>query len=492
MYILILLFFPAFAGILTLLFKGGIAKNIAIISAMLQLAFTVYIGIWLYPSTEMRVDLPWITSLGIGFTLNVDSISLLLIILTNILIPLIILSSFANRAYSNHATFYSLVLFMQSALIGVFSAYDCFVFYLFWEAALIPIYFIAGIWGGENRIKVTFKFFIYTFLGSLFMLLAIIYLYTLTPLPHSFNFEILTTIELSSQQEFWLFLAFFLAFAIKMPIFPFHTWQPNTYTESPTPATMLLAGIMLKMGIFGVIRWLIPLFPFAFNDFSYPIVSISVIGIIYASIIAIKQKDYKRLVAYSSIAHVGLISAGLFAGNLEGVQGAVIQMFNHGINVVGLFFILEIIAQRTHTRTIEDLGGIIHSAPKLAVCFVIIMLGSIALPLTNGFAGEFLLLLGVYKFNAILGAIAALTIIFGAVYMLRMYKNIMLGEANSTTSNFRDLTIAEMCVLVPICLIVILLGVYPNLILKFTEPMVLNLINYIQENSMQFSKFIKI
>lgn len=323
------------------------------------------------------------------------------------------------------------------------------------------------------------------------MLMGIMYLYIQTPIPHSFNFDILSTVEIDMSQEWWLFLAFFLAFAIKMPIFPFHTWQPDTYTESPTPATMLLSGIMLKMGIFGVIRWLIPLFPFAFNDFSMVIVTISVIGVVYASIIAIMQKDYKKLIAYSSIAHVGLISAGLFTGNIEGIQGAVIQMFNHGINVVGIFFILEIIAQRTNTRQISELGGIIHSAPKLAICFVIIMLGSVALPLTNGFAGEFLLLMGVYKFNVALGAVAALTIVLGAVYMLRMYKNIMLGEANAVTANFKDLTFSEMAVLVPICIIVIGVGIYPNIILQLTEPISQDIVSFLRENSLQASNYFK-
>jgi NADH-quinone oxidoreductase subunit M len=491
MYILLLLFFPAIVAIAALLLKGEAAKKVALTGSLIELGLTIFVAGWLFPCCELSVDLPWIPSLGIGFSLNVDSVSLVLLLLTNILIPLIILSSFNNRLYSNNASFYSLVLFMQSALIGVFTAFDCFVFYIFWEAALIPVYFIAAIWGGENRIKVTFKFFIYTFLGSLFMLFGIIYLYIQTPAPHSFNFDIFSTVELNFGQEWWLFLCFFIAFAIKMPIFPFHTWQPNTYTESPTPASMLLAGIMLKMGIFGVIRWLIPLFPFAFNDFSFIIVTISVIGIIYASIIAIMQKDFKRLVAYSSIAHVGLISAGLFTGNIEGVQGAIIQMFNHGINVVGIFFILEIIAQRTNTRQIADLGGIVHSAPKLAICFVIIMLGSVALPLTNGFAGEFLLLMGVFKFNSVLGAVAGLTIILGAVYMLRMYKNIMLGEANKVTADFKDLTLSEMAVLIPICAIVIILGVYPNMILELTENMSMDIVRDLKENSLPAVNYLK-
>jgi NADH-quinone oxidoreductase subunit M len=491
MYIILLLILPIAFGLLSLLFNGSLAKKIALLGSILQLGFTLYISCWMYPCEMLSIDFPWISSLGIGFTLGLDEIGLLLVCLTNILIPLIILSSFNNRPYSANKSFYALILFMQSALIGVFTSYDCFLFYIFWEAALIPVYFIAGIWGGENKSAVTFKFFIYTIFGSLFMLAGIIYLYIQTPIPHSFNFDILTTTQLSITQEWWLFAAFFIAFAIKMPIFPFHTWQPDTYTVSPTPATMLLSGIMLKMGIFGIFRWLIPIFPFAFADFSSIIVLMSVIGVVYASIIAIQQEDFKKLVAYSSIAHIGLISAGIFTGTIEGLQGAIIQMFNHGINVVGIFFVLEIIAQRTNTRNIASLGGIIHSAPKLGICFVIIMLGTVALPLTNGFPGEFLLLLGIYKYNMWLGAVSGLTIILGAVYMLRMYKNVMLGESNATTANFKDLTISEMAVLVPICLLVIVLGIYPNTVLQLTEPISQEIVTYLKENSLQAFQIIK-
>lgn len=490
MYGLILLFIPSVFALLAL-FSGKSAKSVALVGAVLQLAFTVFAFYSLSSTTEFSFSAPWISSLGISFSLGQDAISLVLVFLTNILVPLIILSSFSGRPYSDNANFYALVLFMQTALIGVFSAMDCFLFYIFWEAALIPVYFIAAIWGGEDRIKITFKFFIYTIFGSLFMLLGIIMLYLQTPSPHSFAFADLANVQISSLVEGTIFGFFLLAFAIKMPIFPLHTWQPDTYTVSPTPGTMLLSGIMLKMGIFGIIRWIIPIFPFAFNDWNFWLVTISVVGIIYASIIAIQQKDFKRLVAFSSIAHVGLISAGLFTGTLEGVQGAIIQMFNHGINVVGLFFILEIISQRTNSREIFSLGGIVHTAPKLAICFVIIMLGSVALPLTNGFAGEFLLLMGVYKYNMWLGAIAGLTIILGAVYSLRMYKNVMLGEANQTTQNFKDLTITEMAVLMPICAIVIILGLFPNLILSFTEPVSQQIVSYLAENSYAISGLLK-
>lgn len=490
MYALLLLFLPALFAILSLV-SGKSAKIIAFAGALVQLLVGIFIISNIGQNELLVFKTDWIPSLGISFYLSMDNLSLVLVMLTNILVPLTILSSFGNRAYSENATFYSLILFMQSALVGVFAAADCFLFYIFWEAALIPIYFIAAIWGGEDRVKVTFKFFIYTIFGSLFMLIGIIYIYMQTPFPHTFSWDVLRQLNLSNNGEFLLLGSFLLAFAIKMPIFPLHSWQPDTYTTSPTPATMLLSGIMLKMGIFGIFRWIIPLFPATYVNWSYILVIISVIGIIYASIIAIQQKDFKRLIAFSSIAHVGLIAAGLFTGNIEGLQGAIIQMFNHGINVVGMFFVLEIIAQRTNTRQISDLGGIVHAAPKLAVCFVIIMLGSVALPLTNGFAGEFLLIMSIYKFNMWIGAVAALTIILGAVYSLRMYKNIMLGEANAITANFKDVTFKEMLVLAPICFLIIALGIYPNIILQFTENFSANLVGILANKTMSISNILK-
>jgi NADH-quinone oxidoreductase subunit M len=489
MFALLLLFLPSAIAVFSLLFVGKFSRWIVLCGSLVQLFITFYAMNWGYnslPSNLFTFRTTWIPSVGIDFNLNIDGVSLILILLTNFLIPIIVLSSFKNRAYSNNNIFYALILFMQTALIGVFSAADGFLFYVFWEAALIPVYFIAAIWGGVNKIQITFKFFIYTIAGSLLMLMGFIYLYLQTPFPHSFDINVLTSVELSGNEEFWVFFSLFIAFAIKMPIFPLHTWQPNTYAESPTPATMLLSGIMLKMGIFGVIRWLIPIAPFTLADYSYFIVLLSVIGVVYGSIIAIQQKDFKRLVAFSSIAHVGLISAGLFSGTTEGVQGAILQMFNHGINVVGIFYVLEIIAQRTGTRQISELGGIVHTAPKLAICFVIITMGSVALPLTNGFAGEFLLILGIYKFNMILAVIAGFTIILGAVYMLRMYKNVMLGESNSLTKNFKDLSARELFVLIPICAVIILIGFFPNLILNISNPIAKELVNYLQENSINY------
>jgi NADH-quinone oxidoreductase subunit M len=393
--------------------------------------------------------------------------------------PLIILSSF-RQEYKNANAFYALMLFMQSGLLIVFTALDGFLFYIGWEAALIPIYFICAMWGGKDRIKVNMKFFVYTIAGSLFMLLGIIYLYLQNP-AHNFDIAEFYKLNLDSYQQGWIFWAFFIAFAIKMPIFPFHTWQPDTYTEAPAPGTMLLSGIMLKMGIYGVIRWLLPIVPQGVNDWVCVAMILSVIGIVYASLIAFTQKDAKRLIAYSSIAHVGLIAAGIFTLNTQGMQGAMVQMLSHGINVVGLFFVVDIITSRLKTNKIDELGGLAKTAPQLALVFLIIILGTVALPGTNGFIGEFLLLYSVYDYNVWLGAIAGLTIIFGAVYMLRMYQKVMLGTTNNLTITFTDIKGTEKVVLYTICLLIIVMGIYPKPILQLSEASVQHLLEQVNQ-----------
>jgi NADH-quinone oxidoreductase subunit M len=400
-----------------------------------------------------------------------DGIALLLIMLTTFLVPLIILSSF-NHQYKSPSLFYSLILTMQFALVGVFSAYDGFLFYIFWELALIPIYLICLMYGGKDRLRITLKFFIYTLTGSLLMLVALIYLWLQTPGTHSFDLQALYGLNLSSVQQTWIFWGLFLAFAIKMPVFPFHTWQPDTYVDAPAPGTMLLSGIMLKMGIFGVMRWLLPIVPQGVEEWGNLAMILSVIGVVYASMIAWVQKDFKRLIAYSSIAHVGLISAGVFSLTFQGLHGSVIQMISHGINVVGLFFIADMIEQRTGTRDMDHLGGLRTTAPGFATYFMIIMLASVALPLTNGFIGEFLLINGIFQYNHIMAAFVGLTIILGAVYMLNAYKKISLGEAKSVAKHFASLTLTEKAVLIPIVIMIFWIGIYPKPLLEIAGPAV--------------------
>jgi NADH-quinone oxidoreductase subunit M len=488
MELLLLIFLPLVGAILTaLIAKQHTAKLAALAFSIFTLAGTVGLLFKFTPdaSVQFVINAPWIQQLGINFHVGIDGISIITVILTNALMPLIILSSF-KQEIKNANAFYALVLFMQSGLLVVFTALDGFLFYIGWEAALIPIYFICAMWGGQDRIKVNMKFFVYTIGGSLFMLLGIIYLYLQNP-AKNFDINAFYALNLDSYQQGWLFWAFFIAFAIKMPIFPFHTWQPDTYTAAPTTGTMLLSGIMLKMGIYGVIRWLLPILPQGVSDWANLSIILSVIGIVYASIIAFTQKDAKRLVAYSSIAHVGLIAAGILAATslretgVQGMQGVMIQMLSHGVNVVGLFFVLDLISRQLKTNQISELGGLAKVAPQLAITFLIVILGTVALPGTNGFIGEFLLLYSVYSYQTWLGIAAGLTIIFGAVYMLRMYQQVMLGETNALTITFKDIAGSDKFVLYIICTLIILMGIYPKPILQLSEASVQHLLEQINQ-----------
>jgi NADH-quinone oxidoreductase subunit M len=479
MMTLFLIFFPLFVAIVLFALRPANAKVWALAGSLIELVGSLVVAAGFVPSElyQFMIDVPWVTSLGLHFAVGIDGIGLVLILLTTLLVPLIILSSF-KASYSDQSTFYGLILIMQMALIGVFTALDGLLFYLFWEMALIPIYFICLIWGGEDRGRITLKFFIYTLAGSLFMLVGLVYLYYQTPLPHTFDIESLYQAgrALPAATQGLIFWAMFVAFAIKMPVFPFHTWQPDTYTVAPVQGTMLLSGIMLKMGIYGMIRWLIPVVPVGVQEWGSTAIVLSIIGIIYASCIAIIQKDFKRLIAYSSIAHVGLISAGALTLSTMGVQGAMIQMFSHGIVVFALFYIIEIIFERTDTRALANLGGIRNVAPVLATVFVIVMLGSVALPLTSGFVGEFLLINSLYQYQAWMGAISGLTIILGAVYMLKTFQRSMSGEVNHTLSGFADLTSHEKLVLYPVVILILLIGIYPMPLLNISEASVENLL----------------
>jgi NADH-quinone oxidoreductase subunit M len=415
---------------------------------------------------------------------SVDALSMLMVLLTTFLVPLIILSSF-NTSYEKPNSFYGLILLMQMALVGVFTANDGFLFYVFWELALIPIYFICLLWGGENRGRITFKFFVYTLFGSLFMLVGLVYLYNHTGFETGIKSWAVTDLyqagkSLNLEQQSVVFWCIFLAFGIKMPIFPLHTWQPDTYVNAPTQGTMLLSGIMLKMGTFGLIKWLMPMTPLALAEWGWLAIGLSVFGIFYASCIAIVQKDYKRLIAYSSIAHVGLIAAGILSANQQGIQGAVMQMLAHGVNVVGLFLIADILMRHTGTREMEKLGGIRNMNGNFAVLFLIVMLGSVALPLTNGFVGEFLLINGVYQYGAWVAAFAGLTVILGAVYMLRSYQAIMLGEKRDSAIAFGSLASTDKWVLYIICFAIIAFGVYPKPLNDLAEEGTKAILTYIK------------
>lgn len=475
----ILLLLPVASAILLAFAKSSsTAKWIALVLSLVQVALTIPFVCAFVPdaSVQFEQSFAWISSLNIHFHIGLDGISLPLVLLTNGLFPLIILSTFSKVI--KHSL-YALASFMQAGLLLVFMALDAFTFYVGWEAALIPIYFICALWGEGDRIKVNLKFFIYTFFGSLLMLIAILYLGQQTP-NKDYEWTSFVALDLSEYAQRWLFWAFFIAFAIKIPIFPFHTWQPDTYTNAPTAGTMLLAGIMLKMGTYGVIRWLIPVIPFGATAYGTVALVLSIIGIVYASIIAFKQQDAKRLIAYSSIAHVGLITAGIFAWNQEGLQGAILQMVNHGISVIGLFLVLDIIKSRTGTNTLSDLGGLAYNMPILATLFVIIIMGAVGLPLTNGFIGEFLLLKSLYSINIWYATFAGLTLIFGAVYMLRLFQKTMLGALDSKYVNVTDVRGIDVLVLVIISALILLLGILPNGLLKLSEASVSQLIQSVQ------------
>ena len=468
MLAVLLIVFPLLSALLAFFAKGNAARNLAFVSSIIEfgLAMFAFIQFRHNPdSAYLTFNCAWVQSLGINFSLGIDGLSLLMVLLSTFLVPLIILSSYQNT-YENTRGFYGLILLMQMALVGVFMANDGFLFYVFWELALIPIYFICLLWGGENRGQITFKFFVYTLFGSLFMLIGLIYLYNHTNVNGLRSWAVQDLYSagrgLMENQQSAVFWLIFIAFAIKMPIFPLHTWQPDTYVTAPTQGTMLLSGIMLKMGTFGVIKWLLPMVPLGVEKWSFVAMTLSVIGIVYASIIAISQKDFKRLIAYSSIAHVGLISAGIFSANQQGIQGAIMQMLAHGVNVVGLFFIADIILRHTGTREMDKLGGIRGMNGNFALLFLIVLLGSVALPLTNGFVGEFLLINGVYQYNGLMAAFAGLTVILGSVYMLRAYQKMMLGERKDSNMAFGSLATSDKAVLIIICAVIIAFGVYPK------------------------------
>jgi len=472
----ILLLLPLVSAfILAFVNKSQTAKGIALVLSLVQLALTIpfLCAFVSNASVQFEQNYTWIQSLGIHFHIGLDGISLPLVLLTNGLMPLIILGTFSKEFKGN---LYALIAFMQAGLVLVFVALDAFTFYVGWEIALIPIYFICALWGDGDRIKVNLKFFVYTFLGSIFMLVAIIYLQQQTA-SKDFEWTSFVGLQLTDAAQRWVFWAFFLAFAIKIPLFPFHTWQPNTYTNAPTVGTMLLAGIMLKMGVYGLIRWLIPVAPLGVAAYGQLAMILSVIGIVYASIIAIQQKDIKRLIAYSSIAHVGLISAGVFSWNLQGLQGAMIQMINHGISVVGLFYVLDIISTRTGTRSLADLGGLAKRMPNLAVFFLIIVMGAVGLPLTNGFIGEFLLLIGVYQYGFWYAVFAGLTLILGAVYMLRLFQKSMLGPLKEQYASISDIKGHEVVLLSIVAIAIIYIGVTPNGLLGLSEASIQQLID---------------
>ena len=475
----LLTWFPLIAGLIAFAIrKEKSVKLWALAASLITLGISV-VSLLYSDSTKYfylnNVSYFWLKYLGSNLTLGLDGMGHLLTALTAVAFPIIFIAT--NKTSYKHANiFYGLMLLTQSGLMGVFSAMDVLIFYFFWELAVIPAYFLCSRWGGGKRIQATFKFFVYTFTGSLLMLVGIIYVYLHTHgtqyAEHSFAMNAFYAVKLSVEQQNWLFWLFFIAFAIKMPVFPFHTWQPDTYEQAPTATTMVLSGVMVKMGVFAVIRWILPIFPEAVTKFDNIVIALSVIGMIYASLIAIKQDDLKRFVAYSSIAHIGLMCATIFATNAIGMQGVMIQMFSHGINIIGMWIVVDLIEKQTGTRKISELGGIAHKAPALTIFLVVIALANIALPLTNAFVGEFMMFSGLFEFSILYTAIAGLSIILAAVYTLNMVQKVFYGESNSITERMQEISVGQKMILSVLVIFIFAFGIFPQPLFDLTKDTV--------------------
>ncbi|MDD2366495.1 MAG: NADH-quinone oxidoreductase subunit M [Desulfuromonadaceae bacterium] len=434
-------------------------------------------------------NVPWIAAgpFVMRYNIGVDGISLWLVILTTFIMPISVMSTW--KAVEDKVKEYMIcILILETSLIGAFISIDMFLFYIYWELMLIPMYFMIGIWGGKNRLYATMKFFIYTMVGSLLMLVAFIYLYMIGSQAGIPDFSVLHfyNLHLDPSVQMWMFIAFALAFAIKVPMFPLHTWLPDAHTEAPTAGSVILAAIMLKMGTYGYVRFAIPLFPEAAHRFAPLLATLAVIGIIYAALVAMVQEDVKKLVAYSSVAHLGFVMLGIFAFNVQGMTGSMLQMLNHGVSTGALFLIVGFIYERRHTRLITDFGGLAKQMPIFATMFLIVTLSSIGVPGTNGFVGEFLVLIGGYESELRWWTVVAASgVIFAAVYMLWMFQRVMFGELNNPKNQkLLDLDAREIAIMVPLLLLIFVMGVYPNPFIAKMDPAVKKLVSQIRPASM--------
>ena len=434
---------------------------------------------------------PWLPDFGVSYHVGIDGISLWLVVLTTFLTPIALLCSWESVEHRVR-DFSLFMLVLEAAMIGVFVSLDLFLFYVFWDAMLIPMYFLIGIWGYDRRIYAAIKFILYPMGGSVLMLLAIIWLayyhQSVTGVP-SFDLQQLTELDVPRSSEIWLFLAFALAFAIKVPLFPFHTWLPDAHVQAPTAGSVILAGVLLKMGTYGLLRFAFPLFPEATLTFLPWLATLSVIGIVYGALVAMVQPDMKKLVAYSSVSHLGFVVLGLSALNVNGVQGAVYQMLAHGISTGGLFLVVGMLSDRRHTRQITEFGGLKAVMPQLVAAFLLVTLASVALPGMNGFVGEFLIILGAFGSSALEGArvytaIAATGVILSAVYMLWMFQRVNYGPlTNDKNRGLRDLSVREWLVIAPVCAMAIFMGVFPGVFLRPMEPAIRKTIERIVPNT---------
>jgi NADH-quinone oxidoreductase subunit M len=483
-----IVFLPLIGAILVLLAGGGgdrhdrepLVRWLSLVWSLVVFAATLWLWMRFNPGSaeyQFVERHPWLPQFGISYHLGVDGISLFLVVLTGFLTPLALLSSWAG-IHQNVKLFSFFMLVLETAMLGVFVSLDLFLFYVFWDAVLIPMYFLIGIWGYERRIYASIKFILYTMVGSILMLIAIIGLAYSHPGGPSFDLLDLYGLQLSRSMEMWFFLAFTLAFVIKVPLFPFHTWLPDAHVEAPTAGSVILAGVMLKMGTYGLLRFSFPLFPDAAKEFAPILAVLAVIGIIYGALVSMVQPDLKKLVAYSSVSHLGFVVLGLAVMNVNGVQGAVYQMLNHGVSTGGLFMIVGMLSDRRHTRLISEFGGLKAVVPQFVGAFMLVTLSSVALPGLNGFIGEFLILLGAFRANPRLAAFAATGVILSAVYMLWMFQRVNYGEVtNEKNRKLPDLAPREWAMMVPTVAMAVFMGVLPGIFLKPMEPAVTKLLN---------------
>lgn len=500
--VLITLFLPLLGSLFILFFKRDNVKAIKY-SALGFSVLTFIVSLFLFfsfdsanPDFQFRFEAIWISQFDIGFRVGIDGMSLLLLMLTAFLSPITVLSSFGS-IQKREKEYYVMILLLEFAMIGVFISLDLFLFYVFWEIILIPMYFIIGIWGGKERIYAAVKFFIFTVVGSLFMLVAIVWLgyyvgSTILHSPAGFTSDLIlirnTLFEsaIPLDIEKWIFLAFALSFCIKVPVFPLHSWLPDAHTEAPTPGSVILAGVLLKMGTYGLLRFNVELFPASSIEYSTLMSWLAVIGIIYGALMAMVQTDFKRLVAYSSVSHLGFVVLGIFSFTAEGIQGGIIQMVNHGLSTGMLFMCVGVLYERRHTRQISEYGGIARVMPNFAVFFAIAMLASVGLPGLNGFVGEYLTLLGAFRSpildSYVFTIVAAVGVIFAAVYLLWMFQRVMFGAIeNPSNHTLKDLSKREWLSFVPIVIFIVWIGIYPRTFLNISEQSTRALVNKVHQ-----------
>jgi len=482
--------FLPLVGIIAILFcdkeDANDIKKKALVTSVLIFVFSLRLFFGFDAGTaEMQFtqNASWIEGFGINYHVGIDGISLLLVLLTTFLTVICILASW--NITKRLKEYMISMLFLEIGMIGVFISLDLFLFYVFWEIMLIPMYLIIGIWGGPRRVYAAIKFFLYTMAGSVLMLAAIlilVYLNFKTTGEVTFDLLKLYKLDIPVGAQFWLFMAFGIAFAIKVPMFPFHTWLPDAHVEAPTAGSVILAGVLLKMGTYGFVRFCLPLFPYASHQAAYLICTLSVIGIIYGALMALVQSDIKKLVAYSSVSHLGFIVLGIFAFNLAGIKGGVIQMINHGLSTGALFLMVGMIYDRRHTREISEYGGLYKQIPLYAACFLIVTFSSMALPGLNGFVGEFLILVGAFQYSKVFAGTAVIGVMLGASYLLWTYQRMICNDlTNPKNKKLEDLDKRELTIMVPVLLFIVWIGIYPKPFLSKVDASVKHLVTQVEE-----------